>query len=122
LWAFLGVAASIWLLAGSTGVAIAVIAMLLFGFSGETRRTATVSIMQSSVDDAQRGRVMSTQFLFSQMAGGLGTVAIGLVAQHAGLRIPMTVAALMLTTVWFVVMRRRKEIADAFGAPATSAV
>jgi hypothetical protein len=56
------------------------------------------------------------------MAGGLGTVAIGLVAQHAGLRIPMTVAALMLTTVWFVVMRRRKEIADAFGAPATSAV
>jgi MFS family permease len=121
LWAFLGVAASIWLLAGSIGVAIAVIAMLLFGFSGETRRTATVSIMQASIDDAQRGRVMSTQFLFSQIAGGLGTVAIGLVAQHAGLRIPMTVAALMLTIVWFVVMRRRKEISDAFRVTAPSA-
>jgi len=115
LWAFLGVATSICLLAGSVGLAIAVIAMLLFGFSGETRRTATVSIMQSSIDDAQRGRVMSTQFLFTQIAGGFGTVAVGTVARGAGLRIPMAVAALTLTLVWFGAMRRRKEISDAFG-------
>lgn len=116
LWAFLGVATSICLLAGSVGLAIAVIAMLLFGFFGETRRTATVSILQSSIDDAQRGRVMSTQFLFTQIAGGLGTVAVGIVAQGAGLRIPMAVAALTLVVVWLGVMRRRKQISDAFAA------
>jgi MFS family permease len=121
LWAFLGVATSICLLAASVGLAIAVIAMLLFGFSGETRRTATVSIMQSSIDDAQRGRVMSTQFLFTQIAGGLGMAAVGIVAQGAGLRIPMVAAALTLIAVWLVVMRRRQKITDAFstaGRPA----
>jgi hypothetical protein len=59
---------------------------------------------------------MSTQFLVAQISAGPGTVAIGAVAQHAGLRIPVIVAALMLTIAWFVVMRRRRQISDAFSA------
>jgi hypothetical protein len=43
-------------------------------------------------------------------------LAVEAVAQHVGLRIPMITAALMLTIVWFAVMRRRKEIAAAFSA------
>lgn len=122
LWAFLGLALSICLLAGSVGVVVAGCAMLLFGFSGETRRTATVSIMQSSIDDAQRGRVMSTQFLLTQIAGGLGTVAVGVAAQAAGLRVPMLAAALTLAVVWLIVIRKRKAISEAFGfAPGTIA-
>ena len=63
-------------------LAMSFAAMLLFGFSQETRRTGTVSIMQAAVDDARRGRVMSSLCLFTQVAGGLGTMAVGLTAHE----------------------------------------
>ena len=114
LWAFLGLAASVLLLAGSVTLAMSFAAMLLFGFSQETRRTGTVSIMQATVDDARRGRVMSSLFLFTQVAGGLGTMAVGLTAHKTGLRAPLIVSALALTVVWLPMFGRRKHISAAF--------
>ncbi|MDB5553851.1 MAG: putative arabinose efflux permease, family [Rhizobium sp.] len=116
LLAALGVAISVYCLAASTSLVVAVGAMLLFGFSGETRRTSTVSIMQLSVDDTQRGRVMSTLFLLTRLAGGIGTVAVGVAAQHVGLRIPLLAAATVLVVVWLILFRRRREIASAFAS------
>lgn len=114
LWAALGVGISVFLLAGVAHVAVAVGAMLLFGLAGETRRTATLSIMQLSVDDAQRGRVMSTLFLMTRLAGGIGTIAVGATAQYVGLRLPLFTAAAILVVVWFLMYRRRGAIAEAF--------
>ncbi len=114
LWALLGLAASVFLLAGSINLAISLGAMLLFGFSQETRRTGTVSLMQSSVDDSQRGRVLSSMFLFTQVAGGLGTMLIGISAAGAGLRLPLIIAVMMLTVVWVITFSRRKEIIQSF--------
>jgi hypothetical protein len=74
LWAVLGFAIAIYVLAGATALAIALFGMAMFGFFGETRRTGTVSLMRSHGDDAQRGRVMSTLFLFTQIAGAVGTL------------------------------------------------
>jgi len=116
LWAFLGLAASVLLLAGSVTLAMFFAAMLLFGFSQETRRTGTVSIMQAAVDDARRGRVMSSLFLFTQIAGGLGTMAVGLTAHETGLRAPLIVSAFALTVVWLSMFGRRKDICAAFAA------
>jgi MFS family permease len=117
LWAALGVGISVFLLAGFAYVAVAVGAMLLFGLAGETRRTATLSIMQLSIDDAQRGRVMSTLFLMTRLAGGLGTIAVGATAHYAGLRLPLFAAAAILVVVWFLMYRRRGAIAAAFVPP-----
>lgn len=114
LWAFLGFALAIFLMAGSPGLYLSITAMLLFGFSGETRRTATVSIMQSGVDDSQRGRVMATQHFFSQIAGGIGTFAVGAAAQQTGLRLPLALGAILLSLVWLTVFVRRRQIASAF--------
>lgn len=114
LWAVSGIAVSIALLAASPSLWVAVAAMLLFGFSGDTRRTATTAIMQGSIDDAQRGRVMSSLFLFTQVAGGLGTVTVGLIAQGAGLRLPMAIAAVLLGLIWLAAIRNRKAIAMSF--------
>jgi MFS family permease len=114
LRAMLWLALSITLLAGSTGIVVAALAMLLFGYSGETRRSGTVAIMQGSVDDAQRGRVMAFHFLLTQLAGGIGTVAVGLAAQHAGLRYPLLAAAMAVAITWLVVFLRRREIATTF--------
>ena len=114
LWAALGVGLSVLLLSISAGLIVAVTAMLLFGFAGETRRTGTVSIMQVSVDDAQRGRVMSTLFLLTRIAGGLGTIAVGAAAQHVGLQLPLLVAAVVMIAVWLLMFRKRHAISAAF--------
>jgi len=118
LWAVLGFAIAIYILAGATALAIALFGMVIFGFFGETRRTGTVSLMQSHVDDARRGRVMSTLFLFTQIAGAVGTLSVGLGATWIGLRLPLVISAIALTLVWFSVFRRRHRIIHAFSVPA----
>lgn len=118
LWAVLGFAVAVYVLAGATALTIALFGMLLFGFSGETRRTGTVSLMQSHVDDARRGRVMSTLFLFTQIAGAAGTLTVGMGANWTGLRVPLAISAITLTIVWLGVFRRRHEITHAFSADA----
>ena len=114
LWAILGFAIAIYILAGATVLAIALIGMVIFGFFGETRRTGTVSLMQAHVDDARRGRVLSTLFLFTQIAGAAGTLTVGFGANWTGLRLPLAFSAIALTMVWLSVYRRRHEIAHAF--------
>ncbi len=114
LWAVLGFSIAIYILAGATALAIALLGMVIFGFFGETRRTGTVSLMQSHVDDARRGRVMSTLFLFTQMAGAVGTLTVGLGATWIGLRLPLAISAIALTLVWFSVFRRRHAMIHAF--------
>ena len=112
--AVFGVAVSVYFLALSNTIAISVAAMLLFGFAGETRRTGTVSIMQLAVDDAQRARVMSALFLLTRLAGGIGTVTVGAVAEHTGLRLPLVIAATIALIAWLVIFRKRREISAAF--------
>jgi MFS family permease len=113
-WAFLAFTLAVGGLAAATGLLIAVPAMLVFGFAGETARTATLSILQTAVDDAQRGRVMSTRFLLQRAAGGLGTLAVGGFAQHAGMRLPMLVAAAVALAAWGVAWIGRSRILTAF--------
>ncbi|MCB1447232.1 MAG: MFS transporter [Rhizobiaceae bacterium] len=117
LWAALGVGLSVFLLSASSNLLLAVAAMLFFGFAGETRRTGTVSIMQVSVDDVQRGRVMSALFLLTRLANGLGTVAVGAAAHYAGLRLPLLAAAAILIAIWLPMFRKRRTIATAFALP-----
>jgi len=116
LWAVLGFAIAIYILAGATALAIALFGMLVFGFFGETRRTGTVSLMQSSVSDDQRGRVMSTLFLCTQIAGTVGTLLVGLGSNWTGLRLPLALSAITLTLVWLSVFRKRNAIVQAFSA------
>jgi MFS family permease len=118
VWAGLGVAMAVALFATTPSLSVAVPAMLLFGVAAETRRTGAVAMMQAAVDDAQRGRVMSTLFLLTQIAGGLGTLALGGAAGALGLRAPLIVAVVGLGLVWLWVYGRRGRIAAAFAARA----
>jgi MFS family permease len=120
LWGFIGFALAVGALAASPSLLFAVPAMLLFGFAGESARTATTSILQTSVDDAQRGRVMSTRFLFLRAAGGLGTVLVGAAAEHVGLRLPLFVASGLALAVGLVAISNRSRIAATFREPATA--
>ena len=114
LWAFLAFALAVTALMFAPSVAVAAGVMVVFGFAGEARRTGTVSILQTSIDDAQRGRVMSTQFMFQRVAGGIGTILIGSEAARTGLRAPMLVAAALAIAAWGVAFLNRDRIAAAF--------
>ncbi|MGA2045147.1 MAG: hypothetical protein ABSG83_17470, partial [Roseiarcus sp.] len=85
-----------------------------YGFAGEARRTGTVSILQAAVGDAQRGRVMSTQFLLERVAGGIGAILIGSTAERTGLRTPMLAAVAVALAPWCVAIVNRKRIFAAF--------
>jgi MFS family permease len=113
-WAFLSFTLAVCWLALSPNLISSAFAMLTFGFAGETARTATVSILQVSVNDAHRGRVMSTRFLFQQAAGGLGTLAVGGAAQQTGLRLPLFIAAMIALTAWVIAAANRARIMDSF--------
>ena len=116
LWAVLGLAVAIYILAGATALAVALFGMATFGFFGETRRTGTVSLVQSHVNDAERGRVMSTLFLLTQIASTVGTLSVGLGANWIGLRLPLIVSATALTFVWLRVFRSRRAFLQALSA------
>jgi MFS family permease len=115
LWAFLVYALVIAALMLAHSLPVAIAAMVIFGFAGETRRTGTVSLLQTAIDDTQRGRVMSTQFMLQRVAGGIGMILIGSVAEEQGLRLPMLVAVALALAAWSVAFAYRKRLFSAFG-------
>jgi MFS family permease len=116
LWAFLAFAVAVAILMLTQHLVVAVAVMVAYGFAGEARRTGAVSLLQLSVSDSQRGRVMSTQFTLQRLAGGVGTALIGSTAERNGLRWPMMIAVAVALAAWGVAFRKRARIAEAFGA------
>ena len=114
LWAFLALSLSVAVLALSSHFAMALVVMVCFGISAELRRTGTVTLLQTAVDDRQRGRVMSTQFMFQRGAGGLGALIVGVTAEHAGLRLPLLAIAALSMTAWVVAFAYRNSIIEGF--------
>lgn len=86
----------------------------VWGIAGQIRSTGTIALLQISVPDAQRGRVMGTEFLFSRIAGGVGTFAIGMISAQHGLQIPMLATVVLCLVAWAYAFTRRKRIAAAF--------
>ncbi len=87
-------------------VAIAVV----LGIASEIRKTGTMTIVQLSVDEAQRGRVMGTWYMFAQIAGGIGAYGIGQAAVAFGLRLPTVVFASLCLAIWLVIYSMRRKL------------
>jgi len=98
-------AGNLWLAAG---------AALLWGIAGQIRSTGTVALLQTSVPDEQRGRVMGTEFLFSRIAGGIGTYLVGTIAEQHGLQLPMLIVVAVCLAGWGWAYARRARIGAAF--------
>ena len=99
-------------LAGNLWLAAA--AALLWGIAGQIRSTGTIALLQISVPDEQRGRVMGTEFLFSRIAGGIGTYLVGSIAERHGLQLPMLVLAAVCVVAWVCAYARRHGIQASF--------
>jgi len=98
---------NLWLAAG---------AALLWGIAGQIRSTGTIALLQTSIPDEQRGRVMGTEFLLSRIAGGIGTYLVGAAAERHGLQAPMLIAVALCLTAWSLAYARRQRITAAFAA------
>ncbi|SED39176.1 Predicted arabinose efflux permease, MFS family [Rhizobiales bacterium GAS188] len=116
LWAFLGFLLALVALMLAQSLVAAALAMIALGCFFEICRTGTVALLQVSVPDELRGRVMSTQFLLLRLAGALGVLAVGAAAEDWGLRAPMLCGAALAFLVWGAAFRMRERIASAFSA------
>jgi MFS family permease len=117
LWAFPAFLAAIGALMLTQSLTAAALAMAGIGCFFEICRTGSLALLQTSVPDELRGRVMSTQFLLLRLAGALGVAAIGAVAEDWGLRAPILCCTALAALAWGATFRVRKRIVAAFPAP-----
>ena len=116
LRAFCGFVGSVVGLASARGLLVGAVAMLALGASWEICRTGSFDLAQTSIQDALRGRVMSTWFLILRGAGALGVVATGAVADGWGLRTPLLAGAALATLAWGAIYFHRARIVAAFSS------
>jgi len=114
LWAFLLFFLAVAVLLVTQELYLAIAVAVVLGLGNETRRTGTRSLIQLSVTDERRGRVMGAVYLFSQLAAGVGTYVIGVFADTEGLVGPMLFAVVLCAIVWLVLFARRQHLIFSF--------
>ena len=112
--AFLGFVIATAALQCAATLPVAAMAMVVRGFCFEICRTGTVTVLQTSISDGLRGRIMSAQFLLQQGANAVGVATVGGVADDYGLRIPLLCGCALAFAVWIAIVRRSPRIEASF--------
>lgn len=110
LWAFLVAVIASTLLFASTNLYFAVASGILLGLSSEIRKTGTFSLLQLKVNEEQRGRVMGNKYMLTQIAGGIGTYAVGTFAMTHGLVTPIMILCVGCFVVWIYYFAMRGKL------------
>jgi len=92
---------------------VAIIAVTVGGFGMVVAGVGTQTLMQTSVDDALRGRVLSLFGLVFRSGPAIGALFMGLASELVGLRWPLAIGSLMGAVAFLYVWQRRKRIAVA---------
>jgi MFS family permease len=92
---------------------IAIAAVTAGGFALVAAGVSTQTLLQTSVDEAVRGRVLSLFGLIFRSGPAIGALIMGLASEFIGLRWPLVIGALLGAVAWAVVWRRRKSITHA---------
>ncbi len=90
---------------------IGIVCAVLTGFSLNTMSTSVQTLVQSSVSDDMRGRVMSLYIMIFRGAPAFGSLLIGIASSHFGLRITFAVAACMSLITGLIAFPRRRRLA-----------
>ena len=85
----------------------------LVGFAFIVQSISNQTLIQSAIEPALRGRVMSIYGIISQGVPSLGTLAMGAVAAHWGLRLPIAAGAILCIALWGWGWRLRIPLAGA---------
>lgn len=92
--------------------------IFIFGAGNEIHSTGIVTLIQTSVDDGKRGRVMGAYFLIYRASNAFGMLVIGTAADYFGLFYPMIGMLLLCFAVWLWLYSCRRRIQRSFVAVA----
>lgn len=95
---------------------VAVMAVTSGGFGMVVAGVGTQTLMQTSVDDAVRGRVLSLFGLVFRSGPAIGALIMGVASEQVGLRWPLAVGALMGAVAFAYTWRRRRMVSAALQA------
>ena len=85
----------------------------LIGFAFIVQSVSNQTLIQSAIEPGVRGRVMSIYGIIAQSVPSLGTLTMGAVAAHTGLRLPVAVGAICCALLWAWAWRLRVPLAAA---------
>lgn len=85
----------------------------LIGFAFIVQSVSNQTLIQSAIEPGVRGRVMSIYGIIAQSVPSLGTLTMGAVAAHTGLRLPVAVGAICCALLWAWAWRLRTPLAAA---------
>lgn len=85
----------------------------LGGFGMVIAGVGTQTLMQTSVDEAIRGRVLSLFGLVFRSGPAIGALIMGVASEVAGLRWPLAIGALLGALAFTIVWQRRHVVSDA---------
>jgi len=110
LWAAIIAMLALAALVLTSNLYLAAAIAVVIGFAAETRRTSTMALVQLTVEEGQRGRVMGTLFMFSQLSAGIGAYLIGTLAVDHGLQKPTLIGVAIGAVVWLALYLHRKRL------------
>lgn len=106
---------SVYLLLATGNLWVGAVAVAMFGFALSTTGTGTVTMIQVTVDNRLRGRVLSLNGLIMRGVPSLGAVVMGWIADRVGLHWPLAVGAGLFFLIFLSAVhweRRIRPIAD----------
>jgi predicted MFS family arabinose efflux permease len=96
---------------------LALAGVFFVGFAGVFGGAGTQTLMQHIVAGGLRGRVMSLYAVIYRGGPALGALAMGAMADLAGIRAAVASGAVLCLVVWAWLERRRAVIAAALESP-----
>ena len=83
----------------------------LLGYTLAVIGVVEQSLMQASIPDEMRGRMMSLYSLISRGCPGIGALMMGYLGSFEGLRLPVGIGAILCIVVWLWIRRRQDLMA-----------
>lgn len=102
----------------TTSYWIALACLFVAGFSLVVNGIGAQTLIQTTVESAMRGRVMSLYGMVFRGGPALGTLIMGTTASAVGLRLPVACGALLCIGFWAWARLRQERIAACFEAAA----
>jgi predicted MFS family arabinose efflux permease len=104
-------AASFWIASGI---------VMVTGFAFIVQSISNQTLIQSAIEPAMRGRVMSIYGIIAQSVPSIGTLSMGALAEHWGLRLPIAIGGALCALLWAWSWRLRKPLAAALETEPTA--
>jgi predicted MFS family arabinose efflux permease len=82
----------------------------VIGFAFIAQSVSNQTLIQSAIDSSLRGRVMSVYGMINQGVPSLGTMAMGTIAEHWGLRLPVAFGAAVCIALFAWSWRMRQPM------------